>query len=158
MADFAARKRSIWDAYKFTLMSSEMLVNEMDNCNWTSTISLLQEFCHSHDYQTDSQEDGWTPSPIETRDDFSADWDAEKKTRCKQSKMIENFYMRFFNFNGSFAKVMNYYATWAPQNRNDVYLTTIAMGREFGKSTRILFDFHLTDESKDFVVQQYFLQ
>ena len=52
MSDFAARKRSIWDAYKFTVMSSEMIVNEMDNCNWTSTISLLQEFCQSHDYQT----------------------------------------------------------------------------------------------------------
>ena len=67
--------------------------------------------------------------------------------------MVENFYMRFFNFNASFIKLMNYYSTWSPQNRNDVYLTTMAMGREIGKSVRILFDFHLTDESKDFVVK-----
>ena len=50
MSDFSARKKSIWDAYKFTKIGSEMLINEMDHCNWTSTVSLLQEFCHSHDY------------------------------------------------------------------------------------------------------------
>ena len=38
MSDFAARKKSIWDAYKFTVLGSDMLINEMDNCNWTSTV------------------------------------------------------------------------------------------------------------------------
>ena len=71
--------------------------------------------------------------------------------------MIENFYMRFFNFSGSFDRVINLLSNWNPKNRNDVYLTTMAIGREFGKSIRILFDFHLTDESKDFVLQQYYL-
>ena len=158
MADFAARRKSVWDAYKFTKMGSDMLINEMDNCNWTSTVSLLQEFCHSHDYQTGQDEASWSPNQIQTQDEFSADWDAEKKTRCKQSKMIENFYMRFFNFNASYFRVTKLYSTWAPKNRNDVYLTSMAIGREFGKSARILFDFHLTDESKDFVTHQYFLQ
>ena len=65
--------------------------------------------------------------------------------------MIENFYMRFFNFNASFMRVQKLYTTWNPKNRNDVYLTSMAIGREFGKSVRILFDFHLTDESKDYV-------
>ena len=65
MADFADRKRKIFDAYKFTKIGSEMLIREMDNCNWTSTVSLLQEFCHSHDYQeSENGEDGWTPNPI----------------------------------------------------------------------------------------------
>ena len=67
--------------------------------------------------------------------------------------MIENFYMRFFNFSGSYVRVMTLYSDWNPKNRNDVYLTTMAMGREFGKSIRILLDFHLTDESKDYVHQ-----
>ena len=38
MSDFAARKKSIWDAYKFTKLGSDMLINEMDTCNWTSTV------------------------------------------------------------------------------------------------------------------------
>ena len=41
MSKFAAREKSIWDAYKFTKVGSEMLINEMDHCNWTSTVSLL---------------------------------------------------------------------------------------------------------------------
>ena len=65
--------------------------------------------------------------------------------------MIENFYMRFFNFNASYFRVVELYVEWNPKNRNDVYLSTMAIGREFGKSVRILFDFHLTDESKDYV-------
>ena len=72
--------------------------------------------------------------------------------------MIENFYMRFFNFSGSYMRVINLYSSWSPKNRNDVYLNTMAIGREFGQSVRILFDFHLTDESKEYVTQQYFLQ
>ena len=161
MADFADRKRSIFDAYKFTVTSSNLIINEMDHCNWTSTVSLLQEFCHSHDYQ---QIDGadpntWSPSSIHTKnEDFSADWNAGQKTRCQQSKMIENFYMRIFNFMGSYTRVVSIVSTWNPKNRNDVYLNTMAIGREFGKSVRILFDFHWTDESKDYVLQQYFLQ
>ena len=71
--------------------------------------------------------------------------------------MITNFYMRFFNFNGSYNRVFELYSEWAPRNRNDVYLTTMAIGREFGKSVRILFDFHLTDASKDYVAHEYFL-
>ena len=50
MADFASRKRQLWDAVKFTTTGRDIIINEMENCRFTSTISLLQEFCHSHDY------------------------------------------------------------------------------------------------------------
>ena len=57
--------------------------------------------------------------------------------------------MRYFNFNASLQRVLVLYNEWNPINRNDVYLTMMAIGREIGKGTRILFDFHLTDESRD---------
>ena len=83
ISKFVAREKKIWDAYKFTDLSANMLMHEMENCKWVSTVSLLQEFCHSHDYQENNDDDeGWTPNPVYTRDEFSADWDAEKKTRC----------------------------------------------------------------------------
>jgi len=47
-------------------------------------------------------------------EEFNSDWNKEKKTRCTQSKMIENFYMRFFNFTGSYTRIMNLYASWNP--------------------------------------------
>mmetsp|Transcript_41754 Transcript_41754/g.55007 ORF Transcript_41754/g.55007 Transcript_41754/m.55007 type:complete len:80 (-) Transcript_41754:77-316(-) len=62
--------------------------------------------------------------------------------------MIENLYMRYFNFVGMYTKVVTIYAEWNPMNTNDCFLQMIAMGREFGKAVRILFEFHLTDESK----------
>ena len=66
VTEFAERKGSLWDAYKFTKMGSDMIIDEMDHCNWTSTVSLLQEFCHSHDYQDGSDESGWSPNSIHT--------------------------------------------------------------------------------------------
>ena len=48
------------------------------------------------------------------------------------------------------------YATWNPQNRNDIYLNMMAAGREVGKCIRILFDFKLTEESREYLTQNYF--
>ena len=72
--------------------------------------------------------------------------------------MIENFYMRFFNMSGSYMKVVTLWTEWDADSRNDTYLGTIGIGREFGKVIRILFDFHLTDTAKYEISQQYFLQ
>ena len=136
LAEFAQKKRSIWDVYEFTKTSTDMIMEEFDNCNWTSTIDLLQAYCYENSDDTG----------IETQE-FTADW-RSAKTRCSQSKMIENFYMRFFNFQGSYKRVMDVVRSWDTDNRNDVYLQSMAIGRECGKMTRILYDFHLTDESK----------
>ena len=59
--------------------------------------------------------------------------------------MIKNFYMRYFNFIGSYTKLVTIYTTWAPQNHNDVFLSMIVVGRELGKDVRILFDFSLSE-------------
>ena len=91
-------------------------------------------------------------------EEFNPGWDKQKKTRCTQSKMIENFYMRFFNFQGSYIRIVNLYSSWNPQNQNDVFLTTLSIGREVGKMLRILFDFHLTDESRQKVMETHFIQ
>ena len=132
----------------------------MDNCRFTTTIALMQEFCHSHDYQVvddDESDTRWrdTDDHFETNN-WSPDWNAEKKTRCTKPKMIENFYMRYFNFNASVMRMFNIYASWSPNNRNDVFLQSIAFGREVGKMTRILYDFHLTDEAKEIVTREFF--
>ena len=149
MADFVSMKRPMWDAIRFTTTARDMLVNEMENCRWTSTIELLQEYCHSHDYEDDESDgDDDNHVKIETQT-YEHDWQATKKKRCTTSKMITNFYMRYFNFVGMYIKVATIYAEWAPKNTNDCFLQMIAAGREFGKGIRILFEFHLTDESKE---------
>ena len=158
MAEFAARKGSLWDVVTFTTTARDTIINEMENCRFTTTVSLLQEYCHSHEFQEETEEDSWrsnAPDKFDTQD-FKADWDKANKTRCSKPKMIENFYMRYFNFNGSFFRMMNIYSSWNPQNHNDTYLQMVAFGREIGKMTRILFDFHLTDEAKEIVSREYF--
>ena len=85
---------------------------------------------------------------IETQT-FEHDWQSSKKKRCTTSKMITNFYMRYFNFVGFYTKIVTVYSEWAPKNTNDCYLNMITIGREIGKGIRILFEFHLTDESKE---------
>ena len=91
MSSFAARERPMWEAVRFAEISSNLLLQEMETCNWTSTVRLLQEYCHSHDYLvSDDSEFHMLRS--------AADWDRDHKMRCTQPKMIENFYMRFFNF------------------------------------------------------------
>ena len=53
---------------------------------------------------------------------LTPEWNAGKKTRCSQPTMIKNFYLRYFNFMGSFSRLMQIYQFWAPKNHNDVYL------------------------------------
>ena len=65
--------------------------------------------------------------------------------------------MRYFNFMGMYTRVATIYAEWNPQNTNDTFLNMIAVGREFGKASRILFEFHLTDESKDEIAKKIYL-
>jgi len=50
MADFVSLRRPLYDAVRFTTTARDMLINEMEHCRWTSTVELLQEYCHSHDY------------------------------------------------------------------------------------------------------------
>ena len=71
--------------------------------------------------------------------------------------MIENFYMRFFNFLASYQRVMRVLAYWDPQNFNDIYLNVLLVGREIGKSVRILFEFQLTDAARDSIHYIYYL-
>ena len=82
MADFVSMKRPMWDAIKFTTTARDMLVNEMENCRWTSTIELLQEYCHSHEFQDDESdsEDG-NHVKIETQT-YEHDWQDTKQKRC----------------------------------------------------------------------------
>merc|ERR1719188_167872 len=163
ISKFMARDGNLWDAYHFAIDGKDIILNQADNCHYTSTISLLQDFCQSHDYQeeTDDHPGFNTHDYNEADPDWSADWNREKKLRCSQSKMIENFYMRLFNFYGSYFRVTNYWKDMKAdkkKNNNDVYLTMIAIGREIGKDMRILFDFHLTDESREKVVEYYYDQ
>ena len=71
--------------------------------------------------------------------------------------MIENFYLRFFNFQGGMSRALQTWVTWDPRNTNDVFLNMIAIGREVGKLVRILFEFNLTDETQDQIVDQLYL-
>lgn len=57
LADFAQGRRSVWEVVKFTTTARDLMINEIDHCNWTSTVKMLQEFCHSHDYQDADQGD-----------------------------------------------------------------------------------------------------
>lgn len=50
MADFIAMKRPMYEAVKFTTTARDMLMNEMAHCRWTSTVEMLQEYCHSHEF------------------------------------------------------------------------------------------------------------
>ena len=144
LADFLAMKLSVWDSVKFTTTARDVLLSQAEKCNWTSTVGLLQEFCHSHDYQED---DDSTPAPAEPNSSVAVvNWTDDKRKRCTTSKMVEHFYMRLFNFTGMLDRLSTIYQEWSPRNTNDVYLSTIAVGREVGKAVRILFEFQLSDE------------
>ena len=41
LADFAQGRRSIWEVVKFTTTARDLLINEIDHCNWTSTVRML---------------------------------------------------------------------------------------------------------------------
>ena len=71
--------------------------------------------------------------------------------------MIENFYLRIFNFVASYQRVMTVIVYWDPQNFNDTYLNMVLIGRELGKSVRILFEFQLTDAARDSIHNIYYL-
>lgn len=168
MSDFVSGNLHLYDAIRFTRLGSDLILNESKHCRFTTTIGLLQEFCHMHEYQEDDDDDfaydrskengisfktlGQAPTSI------SADGEKKREERCAFSKMIETFYLRFFNFSGSYTRVMTYYSNWDPRNQNEIFLVTLAMGREVGKSLRILFGFQLTDDSKDAVLAHYFAQ
>ena len=156
---FMSRDGNLWDAYNFAVDGKNIILNEANNCRYTSTISMLQNFCQSHDYEEDPSE--YHFHPPEEDPEFSAEWNRQKQMRCTQSKMIENFYMRFFNFYGAYNRVTSYWRYLknedVKKNTNDVYLTMVAIGRDIGKSLRILFDFELTDETREQVVQHYYM-
>ena len=45
ISEFASRQGKLIDAIKFTQISRDLIINELDNCRFTATIGLLQDFC-----------------------------------------------------------------------------------------------------------------
>ena len=45
ISEFASRQGKLVDAIKFTQLSRDLIINELDNCRFTATIGLLQDFC-----------------------------------------------------------------------------------------------------------------
>ena len=57
MADFVSMKLPMYEAVRFTTTSRDMLVNEMEHCRWTSTVELLQSYCHMRDLPDEDDEE-----------------------------------------------------------------------------------------------------
>ena len=132
---FMSRQRPITDVVKFTQKMVGIINSSMDDCGYTNSIKMLQDFCRKH----------YTPAGMMLTEN------SDDKLRCGQSTLIRNFYTRIFNFLSSYMRIDALLAELMAQTFLDVdgptiYLTMLGIGREIGNDLRILFEFLPPDD------------
>ena len=133
---FMTRQRPITDVIKFTQKMVGVINTSCDDCGYTNSIKMLQDFCRKH----------YTPGGM-----LLSENEDENKQRCSQSTLIRNFYTRIFNFMSSYMRITELIGelttqTWLNVDGPTIYLTLLGIGREVGNNLRILFEFQPPDD------------
>ena len=90
--EFMSRMRPISDVLKFTTRTVGVINTSMDDCGYTGSVKMLQDFCRKH----------YTPAELRLITEAEEEGDKPEKPRCSQSTLIRNFYTRIFSHIASY--------------------------------------------------------
>ena len=141
---FMTRQRPITDVVKFTTKTVGIINSSMENCGYTGSVKMLQDFCRYH----------YTPQSmliLEREEDDDEDGKKQPKARCSESTLIRNFYTRIFNHMYSYFTIAElwgelWYEVALRLDGPTIYLSCLGIGREVGKMVRTIFEFAPPDD------------